>query len=150
MPETQAPFTCPAVAVDNGILVKPTEDSPDTMWQLAKVTKIKKNESDGSITVDAIIFGAHGDTRKADLRHIGDPKLKQCPPHDRSGVFKLSPTQLQLNEIPTLIRRMDSLEQTFRAVMGGQQEEGNTTGVPSASNVSSPSGRRGGRQGAGE
>ena len=152
MSETQAPapFTCPAVEIDNSILFKPNEDSPDTMWQLAKIIKVKRNASNGSVTIDAIIFGVHGDLRKADLRHVGDPSLKQYPPRGDSGVFKLSPTQLQLNEIPTLIRRMDSLEQTFRAVMGGQQEEGNTTGVPSASNVSSPSGRRGGRQGAGE
>ena len=119
MSETQAPapFACPAVEIDNSIMVKPNEDSPDTMWQLAKIIKVKRNASNGSVTVDAIIFGVHGDLRKADLRHIGDPSLKQYPPRGDSGVFRLSPTQLQLNEIPVLMRRMNALEETFRAVM---------------------------------
>jgi hypothetical protein len=108
-------FVYPHVEIGYEVLVADTEDAHESQWRYGKVRAIKKN------AVDVMVFGQHGDIRKFDVRHVGDPTLVKNPPHGSSGVFRLAASQLQINELltcqQTLLRRMDALEQTFRAVI---------------------------------
>ena len=126
-------FVYPHIEIGYEVEFAPTEDSPEPSWVLAKVVRAK------TTSVDLRVLSMVRDIPKSDVRHISDPTLRKYPPRGDSGVFRLSKNQLELNSIrasqDTILRRMDALEQTFRAVMESQAGDG----------IPSPAGRRPGR-----
>ena len=126
----EAPFTYPEVHIGDRIEFAPTKDTPDPTWILAEVERCKFKAVDVKLS---------NGMRRTDVRHIDDPALRDKPILANSGVFRLINAQVRLNKMfsehEAMKRRMDALEQTFRAVMESQAPEA----------VPSPVGRRPGR-----
>ena len=123
-------FRYPEVHRGDEVDFAPSEDTPEPMWTLARVVQTK-NESVNLQTSDGRIY--------MDVWHVGDPRLIKGPARRGSGVFKLVHKQVRINQMVAeheqMKRRMDALEQTFRAVMESQSPD----------MVPNPAGRRPGR-----
>lgn len=128
-PETT--FEYPEVHVGDPIEFAPSKDVPAAMWNLARIIRSKN----GSVDIEL-----EPGRRARNVWHVGDPRLNTTACRDCGGVFRLTNAQIRLNQMfaehDAMKRRMDALEQTFRAVMDSQGAEG----------VPSPAGRRGGRK----
>ena len=114
-------FQYPEVHRGDEIDFAPSEDTPETMWILATIERTKN---------DSVDVRTSDGRRFLDVWHIGDPRLLKGPARKNTGVFKLVNRQVRINRMFTeheaMKRRMDALEQTFRAVM----ESNPTDAVP--------------------
>ena len=76
-----AEFEYPKVAHGDRVVYAPNEDTPESRWELAEVTRTKNNAIDLRLLTD-------GSRPRVDVRHIGDPSLIKIPPRTDSGVFR--------------------------------------------------------------
>ena len=115
-------FSYPEVHRGDEIDFAPSEDTPEPMWVLGTIERTK-NESVDIKTSDG--------RRYMDVWHVGDPRLSKGPQRKNTGVFKLVNRQIKINRMiaeheaakrreESLIRRMNALEETFRAVIASQ------------------------------
>jgi len=113
-------FVFPPMQIGYEVEFAPTEDAPNPSWCLAKAVRVKSN----AIDLRVLSTSTLQEIPKMDVRHIGDPSLRKYPPRGDSGVFRLTKNQLELNAIrdsqAIILRRLDALEQTFKAVMESQ------------------------------
>lgn len=116
-------FVYPHVERGYQIEFAPTEDTPDAHWTLGQIVRTKN----GAVDVQILNPADRTVQFKVDVRHIGDPGIQKRPLRSDSGVFRLAKSQLQINQLladnQAIMRRMDALEQTFRAVMETSRAE---------------------------
>lgn len=136
-------FQYPEVHVGDPIEFAESKDIPETMWTLGRITTTKNNSVNAQLANGRIVL---------DVWHIGDPRLEKGPERKGTGVFKLTHGQIRINQMiaehESMKRRMNALEQTFRAVekmfqaaMESQGTQG-SQGAQEAGGIPNPAGRR--------